>query len=243
MRFNHSTTRMFHPIVLVFAAVIAAAAVLIAASTLALSQTSSSISISLSPSNSVPMDMAITGRVTLNNLDPNEYSSVMFRADVNPYDSADSTEMRCNGDDTGADIEVEVDESREVLTGFRVFDACPNVYYSYGSYTLDMTLYEADETASDGRGDELATARTHFFMTRYLNGAAATVTPPSPQALAWMDPDPRTVGMTAEGEWRLFHFRSDVTRYHNDHLGRNAFRQRIRPLQLSRGSSSGTDRW
>ena len=87
-------------------------------------QSSPSISVALSPSNSVPMDTAITGAVTLSNLDFDSYSSVIFRADITPYGYA---ELRCNGDDTGNDIEIAVDESREVFTA-RIFDACPSSY-------------------------------------------------------------------------------------------------------------------
>ena len=181
-------------------------------------QSSPSISIGLSPSHSVPMDTAITGAITLSNLDVDSYSSVIFRADITPYRNG---ERRCNGDDTGRDIEITVAEPREVFT-VSVFDACPNSYYSYGSYTLDVSISKVDTDAPGGMV-ELASARTYFSMSRYMTIGVPTATPPEPGAQAWMDPDPRTLDMYANGEWHLFRFRSNVQLYLNDHLGVQAY--------------------
>ena len=114
------------------------------------------------------MDTAITGTVTLSNLDPASYSSVTFRADITPYNNG---ERRCNGDDTGSDITIAVDASTETFT-VDIYDACPSEYHSYGTYTLDLTI-------SNG-SVELATGQTQFGMSRYLTIGEATATPPSP---------------------------------------------------------------
>ena len=176
-------------------------------------QSSPSISIELSPGHSVPMDTAITGTVTLTGLDFDSYSSVIFRADITPYGDG---ETKCNGDDTGMDIEIPVDESREVFT-VRIFDACASAYYSYGTYTLDVSISRVE---TDPLGDwvELASAHTQFLMSRYLIAGEQTATTPDPDAQAWMDPAPRTLDIYV-GEWLRFQFRSDVTKYLNDHLG------------------------
>ena len=180
---------------------------------LAQAQSAPSISIELS-SHFVPMDTPITGTVTLYNLAPDSYSSVIFRADITPYNKG---ERRCNGDDTGRDIEIAVDESSETFTA-DIYDACPTEYHSYGTYTLDLSISRVDATAPGGKV-ELATARTQFGMSRYLTIGEPTATPPDPDAVAWMDPDPRTQNMRVNAEWQEFRFRSDVTRYLNDHLG------------------------
>ena len=125
-------------------------------------QSSPSISIRLTPSHSVPMDTAITGTITLSNLDVTSYSSLIFRADITPFGGG--AERRCNGDDTGKDIEIAVDESREIFTA-RIFDACPIAYYSYGTYTLDVSISKVD-TDSTGDRVELASAQTQFLMSR-----------------------------------------------------------------------------
>ncbi len=159
------------------------------------------------------MDTAITGAVTLSNLDLDSYSSVIFRADVTPYRNA---ELRCNGDDTGKDIEIAVDESREVFTA-RIFDACPSWYDSYGSYTLDISISKVDTGSPNGKV-ELASTRTQFSMSRYMTIGEPTATPPRPGAQAWMDPDPTSFTWYV-GEWHQFRFRSNVVLYLNDHLG------------------------
>ena len=126
---------------------------------LAQAQSSPSISIDLS-NNFVPQNTAITGTVTLRNLDPDSYSSVIFRADVTPYRNG---EQRCNGDDTGRDITIAADSSTETFTA-DIYDACP--HHTYGNYTLDLSISRADPTATDGKV-ELATAQAQFGMSRY----------------------------------------------------------------------------
>ena len=189
------------------------AIVIILASSL-YAQSSPSVSIRLSPSHSVPMDTPIDGTVTLNNLDVDSYSSVIFRAEITPYNRA---ERRCNGDDTGRDIEIAVDDSTKIFA-VKIFDACPSAYDSYGSYTLDVSISRMDTSHPDGRV-ELASTRTQFMMSRYLTAGVPTATPPESGALAWMDPDPRNLDMVVHGEWHQFHFRVDITKYLNDHLG------------------------
>ena len=196
------------------ASFLALTAIAIALASSLYAQSSPSVSIRLSPSHSVPMDTAIAGTVTLNNLDVDSYSSVIFRADITTYGQG---ERRCNGDDTGRDIEIAVDDSREVFTS-KIFDACPSYYDSYGSYTLDVSISRMDTSHPDGRV-ELASTRTQFMMSRYLTAGVPTATPPESGALAWMDPDPRNLDMVVHGEWHQFHFRVDITKYLNDHLG------------------------
>ena len=181
---------------------------------LAQAQSEPSISIELSPSNFVPMDTAITGTITLRNLDPAAYSSVIFRADITPYNLA---ERRCNGDDTGMDIEVAVDSSAETFA-VRIYDSCPSEYFSYGTYTLDLAIYRLNDTTPGGRV-ELATTQTQFGMSRYLTVGEVIAAPPTPGAVAWMSPDPTMLGMRALGEWQYFRFHSDITQYLNDHMG------------------------
>lgn len=193
----------------------AALLLLLAAVThLAHAQSEPSISIELSPDHFVPMDTAITGTVTLRGLDPAAYSSVVFRADITPYSNG---ERRCNGDDTGTDIEIPVNSSSSTFTA-RIYDACPSQYHSYGTYTLDLTVSRLNDTAPGGRV-ELAAAQTQFGMSRYLAAGEAVPAPPTPGAVAWTSPDPTTLGMRALGEWHYFRFHSDVTKYLNDHMG------------------------
>ena len=87
-------------------------------------QPSPSISIELSPSHQVPMNTAITATITLSNLDVASYTSVIFRADLTVFGDG---ENRCNGDDIGKDIEIPVDESKEVFT-VSVYSACPPLH-------------------------------------------------------------------------------------------------------------------
>ena len=175
-------------------------------------QSSPSISIELSPGHRVPQNTAITGTVTLSNLDVDSYSSVIFRAEVTVYGGG---ERRCNGDDTGKDIEAAVDESREILTDLRIYDACPR--YTYGNYTLDARIFRIDTSAPGGRV-ELASASTQFMMSRYLTPGEVTAPPPASGVKAWLDPDPRTLDMRV-GEWHRFRTRSDILLYLNDHVG------------------------
>ena len=171
-------------------------------------QSSPSISISLSPGHQVPRNTAITATITLGNLDVNSYSSVIFRADLTVFGHG---ERRCNGDDTGKDMEIAVEESQEVFTA-KVYDACP--HDTYGNYTLSTKIFQV--VAPDNKV-ELASASTQFLMSRYLAPGEVTEPPPAPGVQAWADPDPTNIDMYV-GEWHLFHFRSDVRLYLNDHL-------------------------
>ena len=170
---------------------------------------SPSISIKLSPSHQVPENTAITATITLSNLDVAGYSSVIFRADLTVFGHG---ETRCNGDDTGKDIEMPVDESMEVFT-VRVYDACP--HGTYGIYTLDARIFKADDRT------ELASATTNFLMSRYLAPGEVAPSPPAPGVQAWLDPSPPPV-MYA-GEWYQLKVRSDVRLYFNDHVGVNGY--------------------
>ena len=205
---------MLRRVALVLATALVAFSTSVAISVLAQSQSSPAISIELSPGHYVAMEEAITGTVTLRNLDFDSYSSVIFRADITLHRG---WERRCNGDDTGKDIEIPVDESQEVFT-VRVYDACPSSYTSYGTYILDLSIHRVDATAPDGKV-ELASAQTQFAMTRFLSIGEVTATPPAPDAQAWLDPEPSTLNMKVHGEWQRFRVRGDVTKYLEDHVG------------------------
>ncbi len=199
---------------LVLVASLFAVSTLVGIAALVQSQSSPSISIELSPGHYVALEEAITGTVTLSNLDASSYSSVIFRADITLHGG---WERRCNGDDTGEDIEIPVDESQEVFT-VRVFDACPSNYNSYGTYILDISISKPDSNAPGGKV-ELATAQTQFGMTQFLSVGEVTATPPSPDSKVWLEPDPSTLTMRVYGEWQEFRVRSDVTRFLEDHVG------------------------
>ena len=136
-------------------------------------QSSPWISIELSPGRNVPRNTEVTATITLSNLDVDSYTSVVFRADLTVYNRG---EQRCDGDDTGKDMEKAVDQSREVFT-VRVYDACP--HDTYGHYTLDTRIFQADASASGGK-IELASASTRFSMSRYLTSGEVTAPPPAP---------------------------------------------------------------
>ena len=174
-------------------------------------QSSPSMSIGLSPSHSVPPGTEITATITLSNLDVNSYTSLTFRADVTQWGYAKDN---CEGEGIGEDIQIDVDETREVFTA-KISDACP----IGGSYVLRAKISDI----STSTPVELASARESFVVSKYLVAGVPTATPPEPGAQAWMDPDPRTLDMYANGEWRLFRFRSNVQLYLNDHLGVQAY--------------------
>jgi len=169
------------------------------------------MSLELSPGHSVPLNTAISANIVLTDLDIANYSSLVFRADVTGYGNAES---RCNGDDTGRDLEIPVDASRETFT-VDVYDACP--YWSYGTYTLDVSVSKIDASAPGGKV-ELASASTRFLMSRYLVPGEATAPPPTPGTPAWLDPDPTSLNMEV-GQWYRFRLRSNVLLYLNDHAG------------------------
>jgi hypothetical protein len=166
---------------------------------------SPSISIELSPDHQVPKNTAITATITLHNLDAASYSSVIFRADVTVYAQG---ETRCYGDDTGRDLEIPVDGSREVFT-ISVYDACP--HDTYGNYTLKAMIFDADDRT------ELASTTTYFLMSRYLKPGESSPAPPAPGVQAWLDPAPPPVMYV--GEWYRLQARADVRLYHSDHVG------------------------
>ena len=56
-------------------------------------------------------------------------------------------------------------------------------------------------------------------MNRYLAVGVPTASPPSPDTIAWLDPDPSTLSMTVHGEWHTVLVRADLTKYLNDHVG------------------------
>ena len=197
-------------------AIAIAAAVVATAVTLAQSQSPPSISIRYSPHVSVPLNTAMTGTVTLTGLDPNAYSSVIFRADAthhNPLSYPEASD--CLGTDIDSDLTVEVDSASEVFT-ISVLAAC--ALHLYAHFELDLTLSKADVNVPGGKV-ELATTYSRFSMTRYLEAGVPTATPPNPDVVAWMDPDPTTLEMSVHGEWHQFRFRADLSKYLNDHLG------------------------
>ena len=165
-------------------------------------QSSPSISIELSPAHSVPQNTAITGTITLDNLDLDSYSSLIFRADPTIFDANPkyhAPAANCEGEDMGRDITIDVDESRETFT-VSVYKPCPDRILVY--YTLDVSISRVDTSLPDGKV-ELASASTRFSMTRYLTPGETPSTPPTPETAAWLDPDPTTLDWYV-GEWVLF---------------------------------------
>ena len=174
-------------------------------------QSSPSISVELSPGHHVPPKTAITATITLSNLDIDSYSSVIFRADLTVYGKG---ETRCNGDDTGKDIEITVEDSQEVFTA-KVYNACS--YDTYGNYTLNARIFQVDTSAPSDKV-ELAAASTRFLMSRFLMPGEVPAPPPALGVKAWLDPDPTSFVMYV-GEWHEFRVRSDILLYLSDHLG------------------------
>ena len=200
---------------------IAAAPLILLIGTLAVlhAQSSPTISIELSPHNSVPQNTAITATVTLSNLDPTDYSSLVFRADTTKYGTPITDEHSdCLGEDTNTDITVDVDAGSEEFE-LRVHKSC--AAHIFGHYELDLTLFKLDSMAPGGRV-ELATESTRFAMNRYLTIGEPTATPPAPDTRAWLDPDPTTFDIYV-GEWHFFQNRANILLYLNDHLGVKGF--------------------
>ena len=182
-------------------------------------QSSPTMSIRLSPGHAIPQNTALTATITLNNLDPASYSSLIFRSDLTDFDPHYSyAAASCEDEDMGQDITVEVDESREVFT-VGVYKACS--HYIYAHYTLDASISRADTSSSSGKV-ELASASTRFMMSRYLSAGETIQAPPMPDAAAWMAPDPRTLEWYV-GEWVLFRARTNVLLYLNHHLSVMAY--------------------
>ena len=185
-------------------------------------QSSPTISIVLSPGHMVPQNTAITATVTLDNLDPASYSSLVFRADLTEWDPHYPTaSARCEGDEIGEDITVEVAASRETFT-VEVWKSCSA--YIYAHYALDAALFRLDSLAPGGKV-ELASAETWFAMSRYLRAGENPPPPPAPGVAAWLDPDPTSFEWKV-GEWVEFRPRTDVLLYLNHHLGVNGYGSR-----------------
>ena len=107
-----------------------------------------SVSVDLSPGRHLPWDQALTGTVTLDGLDHDSYSSVVFRADVAGYEDYTAT---CFGDDTGRDIEVGVDASRESFA-IQVFKPCNHAAEGFRGtnvYVLDLSVSRAGPVPGD----------------------------------------------------------------------------------------------
>ena len=175
-------------------------------------QSSPAISIVLSPGHMVPQETAITATVTLENLDPGSYSSLVFRADLTEWDQHYPASTSCEGEDTGEDIPVEVNSSRETFT-VEVWKSCS--LYIYAHYTLDAALFRLDSSTSGGKV-ELASAETRFAMSRYLE--AGEIPPSAPGVAGWLDPDPTSFEWKV-GEWVEFRPRTDILQYLNSHVG------------------------
>ena len=109
------------------------------------------------------------------------------------------------------------DQSEESLT-VRLFKRCVNVPGGFGTYDyrLDISLSRADPM-QPGETIGLASMQLHFLVSTYLTPGEVFGPPPAPAAQAWMDPDPSTPRWYV-GEWRRFYFRSNVSRYAEDHL-------------------------
>ena len=188
--------------------------VLTGAPTALYAQSTPSISIDLSPGQHVPHTAALTGEVTLSNLAPAEYSMVTLRADITGHE--DRT-RHCYGEDTGNDIELAVDESLEAVT-LRLFKPCTNAPGGFGTYDYALTIsVSRADPMQPGDTIELVSMHVPFLVSTYLTPGEQTLPAPDPSALAWFDPDPRTPAMYV-GEWRQFRFRTDISRYAEDHL-------------------------
>ena len=177
-------------------------------------QSSPAISIVLSPGHAVPQNTPITATVTLDNLDPGSYSSLVFRADLTEWDQGFPASTSCEGEHTGEDITVEVDASRETFT-VEVWKSCSQDIYAH--YTLDAALVRLDSSAPGGRV-ELASAETRFAMSRYLGAGETPPPPPAPGVAAWLDPAPTSFEWKV-GEWVEFRARTDILQYLNHHVG------------------------
>ena len=107
-----------------------------------------SVSVELSPGRHLPWDQALTGTVTLDGLDHDSYSSIVFRADVAGHEDYTAT---CFGDDTGRDIVVGVDASRESFA-IEVFKPCNHAAEGFRGtnvYMLDLSVSRASSVPGD----------------------------------------------------------------------------------------------
>ena len=120
-----------------------------------------------------------------------------------------------------------------------VFKECSLDVYAY--YNLTLTLSKADPNVQGGKV-ELATTTTQFSMSRYLEAGVPTATPPNPDSVAWLDPDPTTLGISVLDEWHKFHVRADVTKYTQRPLGPLGIWQRRLSLYFAWRSGPGNHR-
>ena len=162
---------------------------------------SPSLSFDLSPGHLVRRHTPINATITTENLDPLSYSNIVFRADITPYEDA---ETRCNGADTGRDIEIEVDQSTETFT-VNIFAACP--HKSIGTYTLDLQVFHPEDLVTP-----LAASTTYFAFSEHLRiGEPTPEHPDDNPPPIWLDPDP--ADLVVDGLWHPFRIRTDVTQY------------------------------
>ena len=157
------------------AGLLAALLILLAAVTPSLhAQSAPSISVELTPGPHLPHTVALTGEVTLSNLDFAIYSMVTLRADVTGHEDRSS---QCYGDDTGTDIDVAVDESREVRT-LALFKPCLDVPGGFGTYDYAITLSVARaDPMQPGDTIELASLEVDFLVSTYLTPGEQTFLP------------------------------------------------------------------
>ena len=172
-----------------------------------------SVSIELSPGPHLPRDQTLTGVVTVDGLDHNSYSSVVFRADIVGHEDNTST---CYGEDTGQYMDVGVDASSESFD-IEVFKPCdpPGGFGTY-DYILDLGVWRDGQVPSSSNA--LASARVRFLVSSHLQIGETWGPAPEPTAAAWMDPDPSTVDWVVHGEWRHFRIRSNLLLYGRDNL-------------------------
>ena len=162
-------------------------------------QSAVSVSVELSPGRAVPANTAIDVTVSLSDLGAD--GSVTFRADVRRY-GVDRDE--CEGSGIGADTQHTVDDGGLIVSA-TISAQCP----VGGPYVLKTSLVRPGATPSDPEVP-LASTSTTFVVSRYLVAGVTPGPPPEPKPDAWLDPDPRSLGMRVHGEWQRIFVRSDV---------------------------------
>ncbi len=177
-------------------------------------QTPPTLAFELSPGHHVPRELELTAAITLTNLDPGSYSSVIFHADITGHEERTGA---CFGDDAERDITIAVDQAVEVFT-VSLFKPCsPQFGFVSYYYTIDFRVSKLDPGAP-GQKTELATVSTGFLATRDLQPGEQIAPPPEPGALLWMDPDPSPL-IVQSHTWYQFRFRAAIPSYETDHLG------------------------
>ena len=178
-------------------------------------QSSPSISIELSPGHAIPLNTPLTATITLNNLDPASYSSLIFRGDLTEFDSHYPTEAAyCEDEDMGRDLTIEVNESEETFT-VGVYRACS--YSIYAHYTLDIGIFRADSLAINGKA-ELASAGTRFIISRYISAEETIPSAPTSETSAWTGLDLASLDIHV-GEWVRIRPHSNVLLFFDTHVG------------------------